>query len=211
MPEKPSWLNIKNRYVFINLFVYGLIIILLVLFRHELYWAQKTLCGYLWTNNFDPPADILLLKEAETYLGPNGDLKDAEQLLIKAIQIDPYSRANYYLGNCYADQNKFDDALKYYERFRKIDPSFWRIYLNSIQLLKIKRDIDTLEVLLKEGINFYKKRVELYQPRLDETVEKRFNDKALETYLISTEVLKRLEEELERVQIINQNKNDINH
>lgn len=199
----------KNKYIYLNILIYGLIVVLILLFSRDIMWAQKTLRGYLWSGNFDPPADIILLNEARIHLAPDGDLQYVQELLDKAIQIDPYSRANYYLGNCYAYQQKIDDALKCYENFRKIDPSFWRTYWSSIQLLKKKGDLDTLELLLSEGFDFYKKRVDLYQPQVDETIDQVFNNKAAETYLISAEVLKRLEDELEKVQTIS-NKDEKN-
>ena len=210
MPEKLSWLPTNNRLFYVNLFIYSLIIVIAVVFSHELMWAQKALRGYLWSSNFDPPADMILSKEAQIYLAPDGDLDHAQQLLEKAIGIDPYSRAHYYLGNCFVLQQKTDDALNSYERFRHIDPSYWRLYLNSIRLLADKKDINALEDLLLNGIETFKKRVDQYQPRPDESVEQPFNEKAAKTYQVSVEVLKRLQEELNRVRAIKQNLNDTN-
>ncbi len=176
-----------------NIAIYALIIIFLALFHRELIWAQKTLRGYLFTGQLDPPASNLLMLEALKYPRKDREAERHFQLLEKAYQIEPYSLVLLMLGDFHAEQGQDDLALDLYNRFRSMDPSYADVYFKMADILERKGDQGAVYQLLEEGIEHFKKRVVLYQPHYDPSVAQEFNIKAAKLYSMSKEGLKRLE------------------
>ena len=201
MPAKRSWPLIRNKLLWANIIVYGATVLLVLTWRHELTWAQKALRGYLYTGSFDPPADVLLTGQVNKYLeSPNAEgLKQAESILKQALEIDPYGRAHYLLGNCYLMQGRDDEAMASYDRYRSIDPSSWQVYLNMIRTLQKRGDVKGAKKLVEEGIAHFRRRVQLYVPHEDPDVQQQFNEKAVNIYQVSQELLKLLEREQEQL------------
>ena len=85
MQERRFWHPIKHKLLYANLIIYGVNIILLVVFTHELMWAQKNLRAYLWTDNFPPTEDMLLIQEVQKDLRTGGSPEHHEQLLKRAL------------------------------------------------------------------------------------------------------------------------------
>jgi tetratricopeptide (TPR) repeat protein len=199
MQAKRFWPPTKHKILYCNLIVYGATTVLLLLFYHDLIWAQKTLRGYLLSGNIPPSADKFLIQDAKKYLKEGKNVKTTQHLLERALQIEPYSEALILLGNCHLMQGNEDEMLAYYEKYRSIDPSSLGVYLNMIEILTRKHDEQTINQLLTEGIKYFKKRAELYQPHYDPNVPEPFNIKALKIYnraQEASEILRNIQEQL---------------
>ncbi len=193
MQASRFWPPIKHKLLYANLIVYGVTIVLLLVFHQELMWAQKVLRSYASLSTCDPPADNLLLQEAMKSLKAGGSVEHNQHLLEQALQIDPYSRARLLLGICYLRQGNDEKMLACYEQHRSIEPSFLGVYIQTINILKKKQDYAAINKLLAEGTRYYRRRVELYQPHLDPNVPKEFNAKALMIYNSAKEDLETLQ------------------
>ncbi len=198
MQERRFWPPTKHKLLYANLIVYGLVIVLLAVFHHELIWAQKTLRGYLFSGNIPPSKDRLLMAEAIKKLKKDESISHVQSILERALQIDPYSNARLLLGDCYLWQGHNEKMLACYDRYRSINPSVIDIYTKMIEILEKKQDHNAIEQLLAEGIEHFRRRVELYQPLYDPTVPKEFNIKALNVYNTSKEGLERLKKVQEK-------------
>jgi tetratricopeptide (TPR) repeat protein len=165
------------------------------MFHRDLLWSQKLLQGYMWSGNFDPPADMQLLNEAVQSTKTGEDIKRTQRILEQAVEIDPYSSVRMMLGAFYARQGDDDKALACYDRYRSIDPSVIRNYADIIRILAKRQDYEAINRLLTDGINHFRRRVELYQPHPDPNVaNEEFNVKALRIHRMSQEGLKRLKD-----------------
>ncbi|MHC4159431.1 MAG: tetratricopeptide repeat protein, partial [Planctomycetota bacterium] len=181
MQAKQFWPPTKHKLLYGNLIVYGVTAVLLLLFSQELIWAQKTFRGLL-SGNIPPSADKFLIQDAKEYLKAGKNAKSAQNLLERALQIEPYSEALILLGNCHLMQGNEDEMLACYEQYRSINPSSIGVYMNMIEILARKHDDQTINQLLTEGIKHFQRRAELYQPHYDPNVPKPFNIKALTIY-----------------------------
>jgi len=90
---------------------------------------------------------------------------------------------------CYLKEGDNDKMLEHYEKYRLIDPSYGSIYRMMIGVLEKKGDKEAVHKLLKEGIGYFSRRVELYEPRNDPNVSQIYNQKA---FLIHKEAQKEL-------------------
>lgn len=193
MQARQFWPPIKHKLLYTNLIVYGATLVLLVVFGHELMWAQKTLRGYVFSGNIPPSADRLLVSEAIRGAKRGEALEHTRRLLERAVQIEPYSNARLLLGYCYLRQAEYDKMLACYEQYRSIDPSHIDVYRDMIEVLERKQDRKAIARLLTEGSEHFRRRIELYQPHLDPDVQGEFNLKALRIYKKAQEGLKLLE------------------
>ena len=193
MRAKQFWLPIKHKLLYANLIVYSVTIILLVIFNHELMWAQKNLRAYLWTGNFPPTEDMLLIQEAQKYLKTGESPERSEQLLKRALEIDPYGRANLWLGIYYLRKGNDDKMLSYFDRYLSIDPGNFAAYQFKGPVLAKREDRKRLSQLITEGLKHFRRRVELYQPHPDPNVPAAFNLKAVKVYKMSQDGLAILE------------------
>ena len=198
MQGKQSWLPTKHKLFYINLIVYGVIIVLLLMFHRELIWAQKTLYGCLISDRFDPPAAHSLVNKALKYAQKGNDADRYHHLLEEACKIDPYSFAPLLLGDYYSQKGDLDKALVYYDQFHSIDPAFSDVYIKIAEIFKEKQNREAKDELLAEGIKYFRWRVEHYKPRFDPSVPVAFNIKANKIYDMSKEGLDRLEKVLEQ-------------
>lgn len=203
MRARRFWPPIKHKLLYANLIVYGVTLVLLLVFGRELIWAQKTLRGYLFAGNIPPTADKLLVGEAiKCSREKDEDVKRIQYLLERAVQIEPYGEARLLLGYCYLRQGEYDKMLDCYNQYRSIDPSYIDVYKDMIKVLEKKQDRKGhlwRAQLLTEGIKHFRRRVELYQPHYDPNVPEVFNHKAFKVYRDSQEGLKFLEKMQEKL------------
>lgn len=199
MQARRFWPPTKHKLLYANLVVYGITIILLIVFHSELIWAQKALRGFLFTGDIPPSADRLLIAEAIRSAKEAKDPKHIQHLFEQAVQIEPYSEARLMLGYCYLRQGEYDKMLACFERYRSINPCVTAVYVHMSEILEKKQDRKAINQLLTEGIKHFRRHVELYQPHYDPNVPKAFNLKAFKVYSDSREglnLLKKMQEEL---------------
>ena len=192
MQAKRFWPPTKYKLLYANFIVYSVIVVLVLCFYHDLIWARKTLRGYLFTGNIAASKDVLLIHEATKSLRAGQDIDSLIPLLEKSHEINPYGNAQLFLGAYYLRQREYAKMLEYYESFRHINPSVISIYTDMFQVLSKKQDRAAIQRLIGDGIKHYQRRVELYQPRQDPSVEKKFNAKAVMIYNKSKEDLELL-------------------
>ncbi len=199
MRVRRFWPLTKHKLLYANLVVYGAIIVLVLAFDCKLIWARKTLCSYAFSGKLPPPAEASLIQEAMEIVKTGGDIEQAQRLLERALQIDPHGQARLLLGACYLGQGDEDKALEYYDRYRSINPSSIEVYMEIGKILEKKHNSKALDRFLTDGIEYFRRRIELYKPRYDFTVPKEFNLKTLKVYNESQEALKYLEKMQEKL------------
>ncbi len=178
MQAKQFWPPTKHKLLYANIIVYGVTIVLLLTFHSELTWAQKALHGYMISGRIPSSEDRVLIQKATKYRNAGKDIKILQQILERALQIEPYSEARLLLGICYLKQGNDDEMLAYYDKYRSINPSVVNVYTGMIDVLRKKQEHKAAEQILKEGIEHFRRRVELYKPYYDPNVPKEFNLKA---------------------------------
>lgn len=194
MQARRFWPPTKHKLLYANFIVYGVIFVLILMFGHELIWAQKALRGYLFSGHISASKDRLLIAEAIEGVKKGEDIEHIQRLLEQALQIDPYNNAQLLLGYCYLRQGEYDKMLACYKRYQSIDPYNTDVYGDMIKVLTKKGNNKETERLITEGIEHFQRRVEMYQPHYDLTVQKEFNHKATRIYEESKEGLKFLEQ-----------------
>lgn len=182
MQAKQFWPHTEYKLLYANIVVYSVILILILIFFRDLAWAQKSLYGYLVSGNIPPSADKMLIREAIKRKQQGQDLNSVQHLLERAVQIDPYSEAQILLGYCYLSNGDYDKALAYYEKYHSIDPYYAELYKDTIDILEKKHDYKAIEQLLDEGIQLFRRRIELYRPYYDANQPEPFNQKAFTVY-----------------------------
>lgn len=193
MQAKRFWPPTKHKLLYANIVVYAVTLVLAVVFSHDLMWAQEALRNYVFTGTVQSSRDRQLLFKATKYLKEGQDTSVLQSILAEAVQIDPYSEAQLFLGNCYAKQGDEDKMFACYDKYRSINPSVIGVYLAMINILEKKQDHKAAEQLADEAIRHFRRRVELYQPHLDPDVIPEFNAKAQKVYDNSKKALAILE------------------
>ena len=193
MQAKRYWPPTKHKLFYANIIVYGVTLVLLLAFSHELIWAKKALHGYLITDNVPPSKDRTLIWEANRALNRGEDFGTLQQILEQALQIEPYSEARLLLGICHLKQGDQDGMLAYYNEYRSINPSVVNLYTDASRVLIGKGEHKAAEQLVAEGITHFRRQVELYKPHHDPDVIKEFNLKASSIYNRSQKSLELLE------------------
>jgi tetratricopeptide (TPR) repeat protein len=182
MQAKQFWPPTEHKFLYANFVVYGAILVLVSLFFHELTWSKKTLYGYLVSDNIPPSEDRRLMNEAIKLKQQGRDINSIQPLLESAVQIEPYSEARIFLGYCYLSNGDYNEALTCFEKYREINPYFAGLYKDIIDVLEKKQDNKAIEQLLAEGIQNFRRRIELYEPHYDANVPEPFNKKSFFIY-----------------------------
>jgi len=201
MPARRFWPPTKHKLFYVNLIVYGVTIVLLAVFHHELIWAQKALRIYLFAEGVPNSKDRVLIAQAIQGVKKGEDVKHIQRLFEQVVQIEPYSEARAMLGYCYFKQGEYDKMLACYEEYRSINPFHINVYKDMIEVLEKKQDRKAIAQLLTEGIKHFRRRLELYKPHYDPNVLEIFNQKAFKVYKDSQEALKLLEKKQEQLKL----------
>jgi tetratricopeptide (TPR) repeat protein len=202
MQAKQYWLPIKeHKQLYANLIVYSVTIVLVLMFHRELMWAQKLLRSHLFSNSIPSSIDRQLISQAVRGAEKGEDVNQVQRLFKQALEIDPYSEARLLLGYCYFRQGEYDKMLACYDQYRLINPSDIDTYKGMLDVLKEKQDSKAVEQLLTEGIQHFRRRVELYKPYYDPNVSEVFNHKAFTVYNNAQEGLKFLEDTQEQLKV----------
>jgi tetratricopeptide (TPR) repeat protein len=163
------------------------------MFHRDLIWAGRASRFYISTGILDAAKDNQLIQEAMSHLKVD-NIEQSKHLLNESIQINPYTQARLLLGLCYLKQGDDDKMLECYNEYRRIDPSFVSSYMQMIMVLEKQKDIDAINRLLGEGIEHFRRQVELYRPHLNPDVPEHFNAKASNVYNKLCQSLKLLED-----------------
>jgi tetratricopeptide (TPR) repeat protein len=194
MQAKRFWPPTEHKLLYANFVVYGTILVLALVFSHEMAWARKTLYGYLVSDNIPPSEDRLLISRAIKYKQQGVDVNSIQPLLERAVQIEPYSEARILLGYCYLSNGDDDKALVCFEKYRSANPSYAGLYKNIVDILEKKQDHKAIEQLLNEGMKHFRRRIDLYKPYYDANVPEVFNQKAFAVYKDAQDGLEFLKE-----------------
>jgi tetratricopeptide (TPR) repeat protein len=194
MQAKRFWPPTEHKLLYANFVVYGTILVLTLVFGHEMVWARKTLYGYLVSGNIPPSEDRLLISRALKYKQQGVDVNSIQPLLERALQIEPYSDAQVLLGYCYLNNGDYDKALVCFEKYRSANPSYAGLYKDIVYILEKKQDHNEIEQLLNEGIRHFRQRIDSYKPFYDGNVPEVFNQKAFVVYKDAQDGLEFLKE-----------------
>lgn len=182
MQAKRFWPPTEHKLLYANFIVYSAILVIALVFLHELLWARKTLYGYLISGNIPSSEDRVLINKAVKRKQQGQDVNLIQPLLERAVQIEPYSEARILLGYCYLSKGDYDKALACFEKYRSVNPYHAGLYKDIIDILEKNQGHKAIEQLLTEGIQNFQRRVELYKPYYDANVLEPFNQKAFAVY-----------------------------
>lgn len=193
MRVKQFWPPIRHKLFYANLIIYGAAFFLVLMFHRDLIWASRASRFYISNGSLDTHKDTMLLQEAMASLKAD-NIEKCRNLVNESMQINPYTQARILLGLCYLRQEDNDKMLECYNEHRRIEPSFIGSYIQMITVLETKQDFDTINQLLEEGIEHFRRQVRLYRPHPDPDVPEHFNIKASKIYNELRQSLKLLED-----------------
>lgn len=117
--------------------------------------AGRTLIGIIPQEEYERDLIVKALNELSNLKIQSGDLGEARSLLNKALLIDPESAQTYRnLGAVAFFQENMDEAIRYGEEARRLDPGYARTWYNLGHAYRRKGD-------MKKAIECYHRYVEL--------------------------------------------------
>lgn len=140
------WAKIRNRSL-ANLFAALLIIYAafwsILSIKHNLLWGNE-IKFYEYTLKHTPSSLRIINNLANAY-SEKGNLKKAEELYLRAIEISEsdYAQPYYNLGNIYRDKGDSGRALELYKKAIEVDPTFHFAYRNIAGIYAQQNDLKT--------------------------------------------------------------------
>lgn len=168
----------RIRLLHVNLVLYGILLVVVVLFRGELAWAVRALPAEILRSAPPTHPQWELYHDAKYALETEGQARRAAQLLERAIEIEPLIDFQHLLGTAYLWERDFERALATFRRCHEMDPSYLPAYQRMAEILAAEGRDEERERLLQKGIEHFARGVERFAPRPDETVDERYNQKA---------------------------------
>ena len=181
----------RIRLAHANLALYGVLALVLVVYRVELTWAAREF-PFFAAGGFARPLEISLFTRALHNMRARGDAERTRALLERSVAIDPISQASVVLGEHYLGEGDRDRALELLRRYLEDDPSSLPAYLLAAQIYRGQGREEERRELLEGGVAYFTRYAPKYRPRTDETVERRFNQKAERVYRYYQTALRRL-------------------
>lgn len=153
------------------------------------YLASRSGIDWAWTalelhaeGQTTTPIEHRLERQALALLQRGGDPAEARDMLLRALAIDPYSKAVHTLGDVYLRQGDTGAARRQYEHYLTLDPSHLPTYLRLIEVYEALGLPAERARLVESGIEYFSANVEAYAPRPDDDVYSVYNDKAYGVY-----------------------------
>ena len=165
----------------INIVLYCCIIVLSIVYFHELEWALDTLPSY-FDNSIKSPLERSLSVQVKNKLRLREGLDEIPLLLSRAVKIDPNEKAAYWLGKYYLVTSQNEKALKQFLYYLTIDPRILNTYIHIAELYEKKNQPERAKDALRQGLNYFSHYAPKYKPHEDESVSQRYNAKAMKVY-----------------------------
>jgi tetratricopeptide (TPR) repeat protein len=177
--------------------LYGLLALVALAYRADLTWAARALPVYA-AGGFPRPLEISLFDRAARRLRAGTDPAGSRALLERSLSlaIDPLSPAILGLAESYRLEGSHERALEELQRYLEIDPSSLFAYLRAAQIYREQGREEERRRMLERGLAYFARYTAEYRPRTDETVERRFNQKAERVYRYYERALRSLRAEL---------------
>lgn len=164
--------------------------------RGALGWAVDALQQYS-SGNTTTPQEVRLEGMARNRLQVGGDAAEIRDLLEQTLSIDPNSSAIFMLGELEHREGNDAAALTQFEAYLRIDASYLPAYWRIAEIHASRGNIDAQKQLLRRGLEYFERDVELYVPRHVSSAATNFNDKADAVYNYYLESLTLLREALD--------------
>jgi tetratricopeptide (TPR) repeat protein len=189
MAEKRSWPRIDLRAL--NVLLCGLIGLCVVVWWSELHWAARELPRFL-QGRIGSPVERKLFLRAKKLIQAGRDLDTARALLDRSMDIDPYSDAVYWMGECLLAVGEMNGALESFRRYLEFDPTRVDAYLRVSEILEDQGRGAEARDVLKRGLRYFESARASLEPRPDPEVEMKYNRKALDLYTYNEDSIARL-------------------
>ncbi len=166
-------------------------------YRPQLAWSLRALPLYV-TGKFPEQIELRLYKGALLLLQAGRERERAKRLLERSIAIDPHSGALLALAEVHYREGKLERALEQFRAYRRIDPGSLLSYQRIGEIHRRRGRAEQRQSVLEEGVAYFRKQVEAYQPHYDASVKQTYNAKAQQVYDAYVAALGALEKELEK-------------
>ena len=160
--------------------VWGLVLVLAVLFNGELRWAARALPLYL-AHEFPPLKEREHAAEALRLANEEQDLEAALVEIAASEAIDP-NAFPFLHAELERRAGRRDAALRHYERATFVDPFDAAAWLRRAELLRELGRPDESRQVLRQGLAWFSENLLLFHPVPDPSVAARYNAKAEKTY-----------------------------
>jgi tetratricopeptide (TPR) repeat protein len=147
----------------------------------ELRWAASGLPSYMMGGVPSLP-EIELLDQAGMGMDAGADARWVRVRLMQSFQVDPNSRVHMALGEQYRREGKLELALEHLTRFLELDPTDLFSYVRIAEIHQAAGRERERRQIIEQGIAYFQSHLEEQWPRLDETVEQKFNERSVSVY-----------------------------
>ena len=175
---KPLWRRINIWWL--NAAVYAVLISIALTHWQELAWAHRQRIQYQ-NRSISGPIERGWYRQARDLLEDDRP-EQARSLLQRSVDIDPTSKAVYYLGKAFYDLGRYADALTQFERYVELNPRYASSYLRIARIHRKLDDDAAARAVLERSRNYFRRLIPRYEPSWDDTVRKKYNRKAEKVY-----------------------------
>lgn len=156
---------------------------LVVLYNDELGWSLNNMPGYIEGKIPGVHDEMKLVSAAIEELNENNNPQQALIYLEQALAIDPsIAQAYYLLGRIHFNPEQAKQAVDNMHQAITIDPTNRDAYLLLASMYWQLKQPDGARRTLQHGVGYFNFYREQYRPILDDSVEQKFNDKAVNVY-----------------------------
>ncbi|MFT5117954.1 MAG: tetratricopeptide (TPR) repeat protein [Kiritimatiellia bacterium] len=163
-----------------NAALYMILTTLMVSQWEMIQWAHGESNKYR-DERISSPIERYWYRDAKEYLEA-GEPEKALPLLVRSVNVDPTSKAVFYLAETLSELHQYSQALARYEQYILLNPKFTDSYYRASEVhQKLGQSPAARDVLLR-GRDFLQTIIPQNVPQIDRSVRTRFNNKALQVY-----------------------------
>ena len=164
-----------------NLLIWMSVVCLVASFRTELEWAVMGLPNFLMGGS-PPLPEKILFDQAARGMDRGANPAQIRALLQRSIEIDPNSMARVALGEQYRRDGEPEQALDHLRRYLEIDPTDLYSYVRAAEICQQLGRNEERRQLLERGIAYFENHTPEQLPLYDQSVDPKYNEKALRVY-----------------------------
>lgn len=184
-----------TKLFYTSLFVWVSLVVLVASFRIELEWASRALPSALAGGAPILP-EKALFDQAAREMNAGADPARIRALLKRAIAIDPNSMARVALGEQYRRDGDPERALEHLRRYLEIDPTDLYSYVRAAEIYQQAGRSEDRRQVIEMGLAYFEDHTEGQRPVHDNSVDPKYNEKALSVYRKHQHALRVLRERL---------------
>jgi tetratricopeptide (TPR) repeat protein len=183
----------------LNLAVYGLLLVLALIYWGDLCWAARNLPRYL-RGSIGSPEERQLTLRGRRMLERGWKPELARPHLERALAIDPRCEAGFWLGESLLRGREHARAARQLVSYIDIDPTRVDAYRGAAAAYRELGQREKARAILARGRDYFTRAAKAFKPRPDAAVPRRENRKARKvhwSFKRSARLLRRLIEQLD--------------